>query len=488
MAPVTPASTSRSISGPITAATRSVAAAEPPATARTAARRCGGCCRGGGPPRPGRSDPGRRPVPPGRAALPPLRACSSSARASPTMARAACRSNGSSVSVTVVPGSAMPSSARVAATTSTRSPARWTGACDNQRAVARSARCASSTIRTTGCRRASRRTAPVTAPWRMPWPRTGSAERGEGRRPRRGGVRAQQRSQHRRIGPEDGVEATGPRVPRQCGDEIDQGLQGEGLAQFVAGDRGHADRGRGKTLRPRAQQPGLPHAGLPLDRAQDAPARRGVLEQHIELAQGLLATGKVRPGSRGERPGGARPSLGQAGWPAAQDPGVELLCLGLGAGAEVFGEERGESARTSRVRRRNGPSRPGRPGVSAGRPRRRGRPPAAGAPRARRPPRPPSGRRRPAARGGGVAATARPRRTRPRPTTGHVRRRGAAPGPARGRRPRPTGPPPGLPVRGGARPRWRSRRGHRGRASRRRAGIRRPCARSSRRPGRRAGG
>ena len=115
-------------------------------------------------------------------ALPPLRACSSSARASPTMARAACRSKGSSVSVTVVPGSAMPSSARVAATTSTRSPARWTGACDNQRAVAASARCASSTIRTTGCRRARRRTAPVTAPWRMPWPRAGStsAARGAG--------------------------------------------------------------------------------------------------------------------------------------------------------------------------------------------------------------------------------------------------------------------------------------------------------------------
>ena len=178
----------------------------------------------------------------------------------------------------------------------------------------------------------------------------GVHERGEGRRPRRGGVRAQQGCQHWRIGPEDGVEATGPGVLRQCGDEIEQGLQREGLAQFVAGDRGHADRGRGKSLRPHAQQPGLPHAGLALDRAQDAAARCGVLEQHIELAQGLLASGKLRPGSRGERLGGARRSLGRAGEPAAQDPGVELLCLGLGAGAEVLGEERAKA----RVRRERG--------------------------------------------------------------------------------------------------------------------------------------
>ena len=230
-------------------------------------------CAGWSPPRrPGHTAPRRCPdavgevchaVRPGRLdcgelrqeqRCPPLRANRSSARSGPTMARAASRSSGPSSSVRVVPGSRSASSSRVLTTRAWARPT-WAGACDSQRSVAGSARCASSSRRTTGWRCAARRTHAPARHGGCPVPcRARSARPAATATPPRcscrGGI------------PARGHPARGRRRRRaalgrtQRGDEVQHGWRGRAWPNSSHVTEGDTDRvPPTEPLRPRSQEP-----------------------------------------------------------------------------------------------------------------------------------------------------------------------------------------------------------------------------------------
>ena len=266
-APVTAASTSRSTSRPMTAAVRKVVPASPARAQRssTVLRMLWGSSVVPFAPAGSQAASSVR-----SSALPPLRASSSSARSGPTMALAASRSSGSSASVCVAPGSLRSSSSRALTTMSSGASPIWAGACDSQRSVAGSARCASSTSSTTGWRNAARRTARVSRAVQDALTRVGFGQGGRRRRCLRG--QSQQGPEHGCIRSEEGVGRIGSRRLRQRRHEVEHGLEGEGLAELVARHGGDAHGEPDQARRPGPQEPGLADAGLSLHDAEDAAA------------------------------------------------------------------------------------------------------------------------------------------------------------------------------------------------------------------------
>ena len=85
-------------------------------------------------------------------------------------------------------------------------------------------------------------------------------------------------------------------------EQVQQGLQGEPLAELVAGDHGLAQRlAAGGRIHPTAEQRRLARTGLALDEADNAAALRNAIGERIESAEGVVPSWQRRDGGRRSR-------------------------------------------------------------------------------------------------------------------------------------------------------------------------------------------
>ena len=111
-------------------------------------------------------------------------------------------------------------------------------------------------------------------------------ERGQLRRSGRFRLRTEERSQHGDVRTEDLHESGAPGAADQCLDGVQQRLQGQGSAEFVARDRDDLDATADQPLCPELQQPRLPDPRLPFDHCDLPVPALGAVDQVIQRAEG----------------------------------------------------------------------------------------------------------------------------------------------------------------------------------------------------------
>ena len=147
------------------------------------------------------------------------------------------------------------------------------------------------------------------------------------------GLEPDHRPQDRSLEPQRDAGITIGEMVRELTDHVEHRLEGEGLAEFVAGDAHDAHVVGFEMGGPHIEQSRFADPGRAFDHGDRGLTVGGAVEQALQFAQRLSSSGEIRGcNSRGR----GRSRAGRV--PAAQDRCVERFCLGRRVDAERFGQ------------------------------------------------------------------------------------------------------------------------------------------------------